>query len=151
MRVVIIGNSGSGKSTLARELAREGAAVLPLDDIAWNPGVVRKPLEASVSLLEDFVRGHESWVVEGCYGELVRAALVHCDELIFLNPGIEACLVNCRRRPWEPGKYESKEAQDAGLDSLLAWVATYETRDDEFGLDCHRELYEGFAGSKREE
>ncbi len=150
MRIVIIGNSGSGKSTMARALAAEGAAVLPLDDIAWDPGVVRKPLAESVAALEDFVRRHDAWVIEGCYGDLVRAALRHCEELVFLNPGIETCVENCRRRPFEPSKFDSPEAQDERLDALIAWVRTYDTRDDEFGLACHREIFEGFDGRKRE-
>lgn len=150
MRIVIIGNSGSGKSTMARALAAEGAAVLPLDDIAWDPGIVRKPLADSVAALEDFVRRHDAWVIEGCYGDLVRAALRHCEELVFLNPGIETCVENCRRRPFEPSKFDSPEAQDERLDALIAWVRTYDTRDDEFGLACHREIFEGFDGRKRE-
>ena len=148
MRVVIIGNSGSGKSTLARALSQDGAVVLSLDDVAWDPGVVRRPHAQSVAAITDFVSQHEHWVIEGCYGELVRAVLPHCDELVFLNPGVDVCLAHCRSRPWEPDKYESKEAQDARLEALLEWVATYEMRDDEFGLACHRE---GFSGSKREQ
>ncbi|MCB9903156.1 MAG: shikimate kinase [Planctomycetes bacterium] len=150
MRIVVYGNSGSGKSTLARELCRGGAALLALDDIAWEPGVVRRSLEESVAELVGFVRRHERWVIEGCYGELVRAALPYCEELWFLNPGTEACVANCRRRPYEPSKFESPEAQDQRLAALLEWVRGYETREDEFGLGAHRSLLEQFEGRKHE-
>lgn len=149
MRIVIIGNSGSGKSTMARALAAEGAAVLPLDDIAWDPGVVRKPLADSVAALEDFVRRHDAWVIEGCYGDLAAAALAHADELRWLDPGTETCLDHCRRRPWEPDKFPSREAQDAHLAALLEWVREYDERDDEFGRARHAALFEDFAGRKR--
>jgi hypothetical protein len=33
---------------------------------------------------------------------------------------------------------------------LVAWVAEYATRDDEFGLARHRAIFDGFAGPKRE-
>lgn len=150
MKVVLLGNAGSGKSTLAKALQREGAAHLALDAIAWNAGVERRPFAESIRALIDFIDAHDSWVIEGCYGELVRAALPHCDELRFLNPGVEACLANCRSRPWEPDKYASKSDQDAALTALLEWTAAYETRDDEFGLSYHRELFDAFTGAKQE-
>lgn len=40
-----------------------------------------------------FYPGHnEQWVIEGCYGDLILAALPSRTELRFLNPGIEACV-----------------------------------------------------------
>lgn len=152
-RLVIFGNSGSGKSTLARQLAQErGLAHLDLDTLAWQPGMPprQRPLAESERELRAFTSLHPSWVVEGCYSDLLELALPGCKELVFLNPGVDACIAHCRARPWEPHKYASKAEQDANLELLLDWVRAYETRDDEFSLRSHRRLYDNFSGLKRE-
>ena len=91
-----------------------------LDEIAWEDGLPteRKPLEVSLRMLHAFMQSNEQWIIEGCYSDLIRAALPYCTELRFLNPGIEVCVAHCHRRPWEPEKYPSKEAQDEKLDFL---------------------------------
>ena len=153
MRLLIMGNSGSGKSYRARELAAQhGLVHLDLDTIVWEPGqiaVPRAPEQVRTELLA-FVTDHQAWVAEGCYGDLVEAALPYCSELVFMNPGREVCLDNNRRRPWEPHKYESMEAQQSKLDFLLAWVAGYYTRDDTLSYLYHRRLFDAYNGSKRE-
>lgn len=152
-RIVIYGNSGSGKSSLAKALsARCGVAHLDLDAIAWEPERpgVRTAFEESERALLHFIKSSDGWVVEGCYSELLKVAAAHCTELIFLNPGVEACVENCLARPWEPHKYESREAQDANLRMLVGWVREYETREDEFSLREHRKLFDEHAGSKVE-
>jgi len=149
-RIVIFGNSGSGKSTLAKRFARDPAVHhLDLDTLAWEtPGVRKEPSESGAAL-HAFVSDHEQWVIEGCYGSLLVEAMKMASEVLFLNPGVEACQENCRSRPWEPHKYPSKEAQDANLEMLLDWVAEYETRTDEFSLSAHQELFESIEGNKR--
>jgi adenylate kinase family enzyme len=152
-RIVIFGNSGSGKSTLARALATINRAEhLDLDVIAWKaeePGV-RAPFEDSRSELLRFIERSDAWVIEGCYSDLLKVAATHCTELIFLNPGVEACVENCKARPWEPHKYASPEAQDKNLRMLIEWVREYETRDDEFSLREHRKLFDSHEGRKVE-
>lgn len=153
MRIVIFGNSGSGKSTLAKQYAQlPGVVHLDLDTLAWKanePGV-REALETSRKLIEAFTASNNQWVIEGCYASLILIAAKQADEMLFLNPGIAACQENCRARPWEPHKYKSKEDQDKNLEMLLAWVADYDTRTDEFSLAAHKAVFTGFTGKKTE-
>lgn len=153
MRLLIFGNAGSGKSTLARaQSARHALPHLDLDTIVWEPGqiaVARAP-EAIRADLEAFIAANAGWVIEGCYGELVEWAAPASTRLVFLNPGLDACLANNRRRPWEPHKYASPDAQDAMLVHLQAWVAGYYVRDDAWSLAEHRRVFDAYAGEKRE-
>jgi hypothetical protein len=146
-RIIVYGNAGSGKTTMARRLA---LPCLCLDHIAWGSSAVRRPLSESIAALEAFIASHREWVIEGCYGDLVEVALPHCSELCFLNPGIEACVANCRSRPWEPSYCESPEEQQRLLGPLIDFVRAYETRTDEYGLARHRHIFALFAGPKRE-
>ena len=152
-RIAIIGNAGSGKSTLARRLAGElGAPILDLDTVAWEPGKPaqpRAPAEA-VRAVREFCAAHPSWVIEGCYGDLVEAVLDGAVELIFVNRSVERCIAQCRARPWEPHKWASKQAQDAHLDCLVEWVRAYATRGDSLSLGAHRRIFDAYAGPKRE-
>lgn len=152
-RIVIIGNSGSGKSTHARAMAaRQGLAHLDLDTIAWQPTAptTRRALTDSALAIAAFQAKHPGWVMEGCYADLAELALAHATRLVFLNPGVEACIANCRARPWEPHKYSSAAAQDRNLPMLVEWVRGYDTRDDEFSRRRHRELFDRFSGDKQE-
>lgn len=150
-RILIFGNSGSGKTTLARALAREHALPhLDLDSLAWDRPGERRPMDESVRAIRGFVGAHSGWVIEGCYGDLLEQVLPWATELRFLNPGVDACVANCRARPWEPEKYPSREAQDGMLEFLLGWVREYETRTDEYSLMRHRRIFESFPGPKEE-
>jgi hypothetical protein len=151
MKLILLGNAGAGKSTMARRLI--GSADIPrlsLDEIAWDQGTTRKPLAESLKLLYEFFGTKGQWVIEGCYGDIIEAALPHCTELRFLNPGIETCVAHCNCRPWEPSKFSSAEQQNAMLGQLIQWVKEYETRNDEYGLKRHRQVFDNFSGTKRE-
>ncbi len=153
MRILIFGNSGSGKSSLAQVLAQKHDLVhLDLDTIVWEPEkvAVQRADGAIAASLNAFWDGHDRWVIEGCYGELIEAAAAHCGQLIFLNPGLDACLTHNARRPWEPHKYASREAQDAMLENLQTWVAGYYTRDDAWSYRCHRRIFDAHNGRKLE-
>jgi adenylate kinase family enzyme len=153
MKVLVFGNSGSGKSTYARALAtREGLAHLDLDSIVWEPAkiAVQRSRESVATSLQSFVDSHTAWVIEGCYGELVQATSAHCTVLVFLNPGMDLCLANNLRRPWEPDKYASLELQNTMLGQLQEWVAGYYQRKDAWSYRTHREIFDAFAGPKAE-
>jgi adenylate kinase family enzyme len=152
-KVLIFGNSGSGKSTYAKALAaRERIPHLDLDTVVWEPNqiAVPRPAAAIRASLEEFIAANPTWVIEGCYGELVEAAAPRATELVFLNPGREACLANNARRPWEPHKYASPEQQDAMLANLQAWVAGYYERTDQWSYDAHRRIFDAHPGRKIE-
>jgi adenylate kinase family enzyme len=152
-RVLVFGNSGSGKTTLAAALRRDhGLAHLDLDTLAWQPTPVpiRRDIAESERDIRAFTARHDAWVIEGCYADLLALLLDDASEMIFMNPGVEACERHCRARPWEPHKYTSPEAQDRNLAMLLDWVRNYPTRDDACSLASHRRLFDGYAGAKRE-
>lgn len=150
MKILIYGNSGSGKSTYAQaRAAQHGLVHLDLDSIVWEPGqiAVQRDPEAILFSLQAFVAAHSNWVIEGCYGELVQAASGHCSELVFLNPGLEVCLANNLRRPWEPHKYASMEEQNTMLAHLQAWVAGYYSRSDAWSYAEHRRIFDAYSGA----
>lgn len=153
MRTLIVGNSGSGKSWHARALAAEhGLAHLDLDTIVWVPGqiAVARPLDEALADLRAFTSASSAWVVEGCYGDFIEAALPDCDMFIFMNPGKDVCLANNAQRPWEQHKYASKELQDSMLPFLLEWVGKYYDRDDTCSYAYHRRLFDAHKGPKQE-
>ncbi len=152
MKVILLGNAGAGKSTLARRLmAHTPVARLSLGGVAFaSGGTDRRPLGDSVADVERFIATHAHWIIEGCYADIIEPVLPHCDELVFLNPGVDVCIAHCRARPWEPDKFPTPQAQDANLASLINWVRSYETRVDEYGLARHRHLFDCFSGRKRE-
>ena len=154
MKILVFGNSGSGKSTYARALAKTfDLPHLDLDSIVWEPGkiAVQRAPASIESDLTAFMSDHLMWVIEGCYGELVQLASLNCSELVFLNPGLDTCLQHNQSRPWESHKYESKQAQDAMLGNLRIWVRGYYSRDDNWSYQVHRNIFDSFSGSKREE
>jgi adenylate kinase family enzyme len=153
MRVLVFGNSGSGKSTYAKALAaRESIPHLDLDTIVWeaNRVAVLRPAAAIRRSLEEFMAANPTWVIEGCYGELVEAATSTATELVFLNPGRETCLANNARRPWEPQKYASPEQQDAMFANLQTWVSGYYERTDQWSYAAHWRIFDAYPGPKVE-
>ncbi len=112
MRIVLLGNAGAGKSTLAGKLTtRHPAARLSLDQVAFRSGSERRPLQESLAEVERWIAGHEHWILEGCYADILEPVLEHAEELLFLNPGVEVCVAHCRSRPWEPEKFASPRSR----------------------------------------
>ncbi len=151
-RIIIFGNSGSGKSTLAASLRNEGLAHLDLDVLAWLPSTPpeRRPIDQAQKEIQNFTNENSEWVVEGCYADLLELVKPLATEAIFMNLPVHLCQENARSRPWEPHKYESKEAQDSNLDMLLDWIAGYADRDDTLSYRAHLALYESFQRKKRQ-
>jgi len=150
-KVLIAGNSGSGKSTLAKSLHQsQGLAHLDLDTLAWQPvsPPERRPLEESAREIKAFTAANNSWVIEGCYADLLEIAAPASNEFIFMNLPVEACIANARNRAWEPHKYASKAAQDANLQMLIDWIAAYPTRSGVFSQAAHTALYEAYPHKK---
>lgn len=161
-KIVIFGNSGAGKSTLAKSLTkRESLAKskplphLDLDTLAWLPLTegtppTRRALNDSKTDIEHFMAENENngWVIEGCYSDLLQITLPSASEIIYLNLSVADCIANAKRRPWEPHKYESKQAQDANLSMLIEWIAQYTERSDTFSQASHQALFDSYQGKK---
>lgn len=151
-KIVILGNSGSGKSTLAKKLAeKEKLAHLDLDTLAWLPTSPpkRQSIDVSRHDIEQFMSENDAWVIEGCYSDLLDIALPQATELIFLNLPLDECIANAQRRPWEPHKYSSKQAQDENLSMLIEWIKQYYEREDTFSYQSHKHLFDSFKGPKK--
>lgn len=151
-KFIIFGNSGSGKSTLAKNLqANLHLAHLDLDTLAWQvtEPQSRKPLAESKEAIDRFMAENVTWVIEGCYTNLLAVAATQANHAIFLNLPVALCQQNARNRPWEPHKYNSQTEQNANLSMLLDWIAQYTTRSDELSFDKHQQLFKCFDGSKQ--
>lgn len=150
--VLIFGNSGSGKSTLAKHLCESrGLAHLDLDTLAWKPTVPpeRQIIEESWEAISQFVSANKHWVIEGCYTDLLNLVRDRASEIIFMNLPINLCISNSKGRPWEPHKYESKQAQDENLEMLIDWISQYTERDDTFSYVAHQKFYDEYEGQKK--
>ncbi len=95
------------------------------------------PLAESKRAIDAFTGANDSWVIEGCYSDLLEIAIAAATEIIFLNLAVEDCIANAKQRPWEPHKYASKKAQDANLAMLIGWIAQYAERSDAFSKSAH--------------
>ena len=149
--ILIFGNSGSGKSTLSKKhCSSDGLSHLDLDTLAWQPTSPpeRVPLEKTAVEISSFVNSNRGWVIEGCYSDLLEIALPSSNEIIFVNLPVASCIENAKKRPWEPRKYESKEAQDKNLEMLTDWISQYSERTDTFSEAAHIKLYEAYPGKK---
>lgn len=150
-KLLIFGNSGSGKSSLAKHISStENLAYLDLDSFAWldTEPPQRMSLDDTFNELQKFIRKNKSWVIEGCYTDLLDLLSSHANEIIYLNLPIDLCVKNAKNRPWEPHKYESMEAQNENLSMLLDWIKQYETREDVFSKKSHLKFYHDFSGKK---
>lgn len=151
--IIIFGNCGSGKTTLATKLQGElSARVLDLDDVAWDQyhTIQRLPYEESCKKIYSFITKGESWIIEGAYSSLLQFALPYCNEIRFLNPGVDVCVHNVRRRPWDQKRYKSDTEQQNALNVTIEWIKQYELRSDDDSYEAHRKLFTEYNGVKYE-
>lgn len=151
-KIIIFGNSGSGKSTLARHLSETNdLAYLDLDTLAWKATFPpeRQKIELSWDKIANFISINKSWVIEGCYTDLLELIKDESTEIVFMNLPIDLCVSNAKARPWEPHKYPSKQAQDENLYMLINWISQYSERKDVFSYDAHIKFYNEYKGKKQ--
>jgi GTPase SAR1 family protein len=90
IRFAILGNSGAGKTTFARRLGHDHQIQpIDLDTVYWEPdssGVAR-PLKVSGQILMKMLRDRDSWIIEGCYEDLIGEVLLLEPTLLFVDPG----------------------------------------------------------------
>ncbi len=124
---------------------------LDLDTIAWQATSPpsRTPISEAAIKIKNFTDMNDTWVIEGCYSDLLKLTMVDADEVIFLNLPVEDCIENAKSRPWEPHKYESRQAQDSNLDMLVKWISQYSERKDDFSQKAHVDLFNSFKGKKQ--
>lgn len=123
-----------------------------MDTLAWKNTIPpeRRNIDESAIDIEVFLKKSSKWVIEGCYSDLLSLVIKEASKIIFLNPGIETCINNYKKRPWEPHKYASIEEQNKNLEILVCWVRNYTIRNDEFSFQSHNKLYEQFLGEKEQ-
>jgi hypothetical protein len=81
-------------------------------------------------------------VIEGVYGWIVSELIHRATALIWLSVEDEECIANIR------GREANRDEQDERLIALLDWAGSYRAREGSSGFAAHRQLFEGFAGSK---
>jgi ABC-type dipeptide/oligopeptide/nickel transport system ATPase component len=79
MKVILLGNAGAGKSTLSKKLiSLQPAARLSLDEVAFEGSTERRPLQHSIADVKRFIAENESWIIEGCYADIIDQILEYC-------------------------------------------------------------------------
>ena len=85
-RIAIIGNAGGGKSLLAQHLGQSlGLPVHTIDDVQWEPGWTRAPVERVEAAHDEWLRG-DRWIIDGWGSwELITARFAEADTIVFID------------------------------------------------------------------
>lgn len=132
MKIVILGWSGSGKSTLARRLSEfYQLPLLHLDSIWFLPNWVERKKEEFHGLIQDFMRQHENWIIEGNYTKHVPERFLEADIILFLNYNRFTCLKSVIHR-YKAYKNKTRPDMAIGceekLDLDFLWHVFYKGR-----------------------
>ncbi len=86
MKISILGYSGAGKSTLSRKLGElYGAPVLHLDTVQFTSDWKERERSEKEKIVEDFLDGNSSWVIDGTYSGLhFKRRLEESDLIVML-------------------------------------------------------------------
>lgn len=88
----IVGCPGSGKTTTAEALSRSlRLRHVPLDDLCWNPGWIKRPAPEFQLDISTQTEG-ERWIVDGNYLDAVPLLFSRADLLIWIQSSFIECL-----------------------------------------------------------
>jgi adenylate kinase family enzyme len=133
VKIAVLGYSGSGKSTLARELAGlYNIPVLYLDTVQFIPGWVERDKDEACSMVREFMRKNESWVIDGNYTSFhQKERLEQADMIIYMDFHRLVCLCNAIKR-YVRLKNTSRESMASGcaekLDAEFIWWIIHKGR-----------------------
>lgn len=86
MRISVVGNSGSGKTTAAREIATAlNLPHLELDNLRHQENWRELPDPEFLAAVQDFIRTHEHWVIDGNYRIVQSDIWSQASEIVWLD------------------------------------------------------------------
>lgn len=99
MKIQIIGYSGSGKSTLAKILAEHyKLPLLYLDATKFYADFAERSAAEQEAIVYDFLKKHDSWVIDGNYYEIAPIRYLEADRIFFLDFNRFVCLFAALKR-----------------------------------------------------
>lgn len=149
-KILILGNSGSGKSYAAKRLSEfSGIPATHLDKIFWEPGGCN--IKRSRDLVRrdlDQAKDCDSWIIEGCFGDLIKYCAPVADLLLFLDLPWHECESNLKARGYEPEKWSDQDLGRRQFSDLLTWASGYWSRNDKFSRSYHSDIYDSHSTAK---
>jgi adenylate kinase family enzyme len=130
LRISIVGCSGAGKSTLARRLAGTfGIPTLELDAVHHQPNWTPLPEAAFRDRVREFMRIHESWVIDGNYRAVLDEVWSDATHVVWLHPPRWLAT-------WRVGRRSLRRA----FGRTRLWNGNRERVRDLFSLDRERSM-----------